>query len=337
MLTLETLAEKLDGVLDGPPTLRLVDLAPVDTAQAEHLTFVKDARHLEALASSAAGAVLCHPGDDVGDRPAIRVDNPRLAAAGALRLFHPRSTAIPGIHETASVSRSAFVPATAEVGPFAVIEVGARVGERAVIGAHVVVGADCRVGDDTHLYPRVVLYPGVTVGARCDLHAGVVVGSPGFGVEMGPDGPVELPQQGTVTLGDDVRVGANTTIDRATFDATTLGDGVKIDNLVQVGHNVTIGDGVIICALAGIGGGATLETRSILGPQGALAPDATLGKGTILGARGALQSHGRLDDPGRVYMGTPPIPLEDWRRWVVLRRRLKRGKELRGRKQPRSS
>lgn len=327
MLTLKALAEKLGGDLDGPPELRLLDVAPVGSAAAEHITFVKDERHRDALDASQAGAVLCRPGDDVGGRPAIRVANPRLAAAEALRLFHPRRAAIPGVHETASVATSAFVPATAEVGPFAVIDVGARLGERAVVGAHVVVGADCHVGADTHLYPRVVLYPGVTVGARCDLHVGVVVGSPGFGVEMGPDGPVELPQCGTVVIGDEVRVGANTTIDRATFDVTTLGDGTKIDNLVQVGHNVTIGDGVIICALAGIGGGATFERRSILGPQGALAPDATLGAGTILGARGALQSGGRLDDPGQVYMGTPPIPIGDWRRWVVLRRRMKRGKK----------
>ena len=326
MYTLQALASRLDGILDGPADLALSDIASVATAEAGHLTFVKDARHLEALATSRAGAVLCRECDDVDGRPAIRVANPRLAAAAALRLFHPRSGAIPGVHPTASVARDAFVPASAEIGPFAVVELGVRLGERTVLGAHAVVGAGSRVGDDTHLYPRVVLYPGVTIGARCDLHAGAVVGSPGFGVEMGPEGPVELPQRGTVVLGDDVRIGANTTVDRATFAATVLGDGVKIDNLVQIGHNVTIGDGVIICALAGIGGGATFEERSVLGPQGALAPDATLGAGTILGARGALQSHGRLDDPGQVYMGTPPIPLADWRRWVVLRRRMKRGK-----------
>lgn len=326
MVTLKSLAEAIGGVLDGPPDLALTDVAPVASARAEHITFVNDAPHLEALGSSAAGAVLCRESDDVGSRPAIRVANPRLAAGHALHLFHPRPTAIPGVHDSASISLGAFVPATAEIGPFAVVEQGARVGERTVIGAHAVVGKGSRVGDDTHLYPRVVLYPGVTVGARCDLHAGVVVGSPGFGVEMGPDGPVELPQCGTVVVGDDVRIGANTTVDRATFDETTLGDGTKVDNLVQIGHNVTVADGVIICALAGIGGGATFGSRSILGPQGALAPDATLGAGTILGARGALQSGGRLDDPGQVYMGTPPIPLSDWRRWVVLRRRMKRGK-----------
>jgi UDP-3-O-[3-hydroxymyristoyl] glucosamine N-acyltransferase len=329
MITLEALAQALGGRLDGPPDLEVDDLLSVDAAGPRHVTFVKDAEHLAHLADSDAGAVLCREGDDVGDRPAIRVENPRLAAAEALWLLHPRREAIPGVHETAVVSRAAFVPLSCEVGPHAVLGQGARLGERVVLGAHAVVGDGCTVGDDTHLYPHVVLYDGVTVGARCDLEAGCVVGSPGFGVEMGPDGPVALPQRGTVVLGDDVRVGANTTIDRATFDATLLGDGVKLDNLVQVGHNVTIGDGVIICALAGIGGGATFERRSVLGPQGALAPDATLGAGTILGARGALQSGGRLDDPGEVYMGTPPIPVADWRRWVVLRRRLKRGRPLR--------
>jgi len=209
------------------------------------------------------------------------------------------------------------------------VEAGAILGEHGVVEAHAVVGEACRVGRGTHLFPGVVLYPGVTVGARCEIHAGAVIGSPGFGYEMGPDGPVAFPQRGTVILGDDVRVGANTTIDRGTFAATRLGDAVKIDNLVQVGHNVRIADGVLICALSGIGGGATFERHAVLGPQGALAPDATLGEATILGARGALQSHGRLHDPGRVYMGTPPIPVEDWRRWVVLRRRMKRGKPLR--------
>jgi len=326
MFTLSALARRLGGRADGPPDLPLDDLRPLDGAGASHLTFVKDARHLGRLASSAAGAVLCREGDDVGDRPAIRVANPRLAAAEALHLFHPRPTAVPGVHARAAVADGAVVPASCQIGPFAVVEEGARLGERVILGPHVVVGAGCRVGDDTHLRPGVVLYPGVRVGARCDLEAGAVIGSPGFGYEMGPDGPVGLEQRGTVVLGDEVRIGANTTIDRATFDATRLGDRVKIDNLVQVGHNVTVGDGVVICALAGIGGGAVFEDRSVLGPQGALAPDATLGEGTILGARGALQSHGRLHDPGQVYMGTPPIPVADWRRWVVLRRRLRRGK-----------
>jgi UDP-3-O-[3-hydroxymyristoyl] glucosamine N-acyltransferase len=210
------------------------------------------------------------------------------------------------------------------VGPYVVVAEGARVGARVVLGSHVSVGEGASVGDDTRLEARVVLYPGVRVGARCELHAGVVVGAPGFGVEMGREGPVVFPQHGTVEIGDEVRIGANSTVDRATFGATRIGDGTKIDNLVQVSHNVTIGRGVLICALAGIGGGARIEDRAIVGPQGALAPEATLCAGTILGARGALASHQRLDAPGRVYMEGPPMPLEDFRRFVVFRRRVGR-------------
>ena len=329
MIRLEELAAALGGTFDGPAELRLRGLESVEVAGPEDVVFVKDERHRSRLETSAAGAVICRADDDVGDRPAIRVDNPRLAAAEAALLFRPVVPPPVGTHPTASLASSADVPASCSIGPFVVVEDEARLGEGVVLGPHVVVGAQCRIGEESRLFPRVVLYPGVEVGARCEIHAGVVIGSPGFGVEMGPDGPVAFPQNGTVILGDEVRIGANTTIDRSTFAATRLGDRVKIDNLVQVGHNVTIGEGVIICALAGIGGGSTLENRSVLGPQGALAPDATLGEGTILGARGALQSHGHLHDPGEVYMGTPPIPVADWRRWVVLRRRLKRGKPLR--------
>lgn len=331
MRTLQEVAQALGGRLDGPAELELDGVAPLATAGPRHLTFVKDERNHALLATSGAAAVICREGVDVGGRPAIRAANPRLAAADAVRLFHPEAAVRPGRHESAVIAEGAVVPASCQVGALAVIEAGARLGERVVLGPHVVVGEGVVIGDDTRLFARVVLYPGVVLGARCEIHAGAVLGSPGFGYEPGPEGPVGFPQRGGVVLGDEVRVGANCTVDRSTFENTRLGDRVKIDNLVQVGHNVTIGEGVIICALAGIGGGATLEAGSILGPQGALAPDATLGAGTILGARGALQSHGRLDDPGRVYMGTPPIPVEDWRRWVVLRRRLRRGKPFPGR------
>jgi UDP-3-O-[3-hydroxymyristoyl] glucosamine N-acyltransferase len=230
------------------------------------------------------------------------------------------------VHPQAFVHADAVVASSARVDASAVVEADAWIGERVVVGAGSVVGRGARVGDDTRLDPRVVLYPGVTVGARCALHAGCVIGSPGFGYEMGADGPVAFPQNGTVRLGDDVRVGANTTIDRATLSTTVVGDGTALDNLVQVGHNVTIADGVIICAQSGIGGGAAFGTRAVMGPQGALAPDAYLGPGTILSARTALISHERLEDPGRVYMGVPAMPVADWRRLLVLRRRVVRAR-----------
>lgn len=327
MPSLEVIAGWVGGTLEGPSDLEIRDLLPLADAGPHDLIFVKDARHAARLEGSRAGAVLCRTDVDVGALPAVRVQNPRLAAAAIIHRLHPRPLPEPGRHPQSAIADDAVVPDSCSIAAFAVVEAGAQLGERVQIDAHVVVGRDCRVGDDTRLCAGVVLYDGVSVGARCGIHAGAVIGSSGFGYEMGPDGPVSFPQRGTVVLGDDVRVGANTTIDRSAFGATTVGDGTKLDNLVQIGHNVTIADGVVICALAGVGGGACFEEGSVLGPQGALAPDATLGRGTILGARGALQSHGRLDGPGRVFMGTPPIPVEDWRRWVVLRRRLKRRKK----------
>jgi UDP-3-O-[3-hydroxymyristoyl] glucosamine N-acyltransferase len=320
-LTLEDLARRLGLVAEGPGNLPLAGVAPVEHAGPDELTFVKDARALARLRASRAGAVICRPGDDVGGRPALRGPNPRLAAAQAVALFHPEDELVAGRHPSASIDPGAVVPASCQVGPFAVVEAGVRLGERVRVGPHVVVGAGCEVGDDTCLDPRVVLYPGVRVGRRCRLHAGVVVGAAGFGYEATAQGPVAFPQRGTVVLGDDVRVGANSTIDRATFLATRVGDGTAIDNLVQVSHNVSVGPGVLICALAGIGGGAQLGRHSVVGPQGALAPEARLGEGTILGARGAIASHQRLEAPGRIFMGDTPMPLEDWKRWQIVRLR----------------
>jgi UDP-3-O-[3-hydroxymyristoyl] glucosamine N-acyltransferase len=322
--TLAELARRLDLVCEGPGETRLSGVAPVEHAGPGDLTFVKDARALARLASSRAGAVICRPGDDVGARPALRGPNPRLAAARAVACFHPEPAPVPGRHPTAAIAPDAVVPASCQVGPFAVVEAGARVGEHVVLGPHSVVGAGCEVGDATRLDARVVLYAGVRVGRRCRLHAGVVVGAPGFGYEPTAQGPVGFPQHGSVVLGDDVRVGANSTIDRATFLATRVGDGTAIDNLVQVSHNVTVGPGVLLCALAGIGGGAQLGRNSVVGPQGALAPEARLGDGTILGARGAIASHQRLDAPGRVFMGDTPMPIEDWKRWQIVRLRVGR-------------
>jgi UDP-3-O-[3-hydroxymyristoyl] glucosamine N-acyltransferase len=346
MPTLGEIAKALGGRLDGPADHPVRAMAALDDAGPEDLVFAKDDRNLHRLRTSRAGAVLCREGDDVGGRPAIRVENPRLAAAKAVAILRPVPPVAPGIHPTAVVLEGGTVGEGSAIAPYVVVGRGARVGRRVSLGAHVVVGDGCRVGDDTRIDAHVVLYPGVTVGKRCAIHSGVVIGGAGFGVEMGPDGPVEFPQNGTVILGDEVRIGANCTIDRATFGATRLGDGTKLDNLIQVSHNVVIGKGVVICALSGIGGGAKFGDRAVMGPQGAMSPEAVLGPGTILGARGALASHTVLDAPGRVFMDGPAMPLEDYRRWTVFRfqtgRALRERRERRGRKgrqrgsQPRS-
>lgn len=319
--TLGELAQRLGARLDGPAGLRLTGVGALEAAQPGEITFVKDERALARLAACGAGAVICRPHDDVQGRPALRCAQPRAAAARAVALFSPEPPVVAGRHPSAVVAPDASVPESCQLGPLCVVEAGAVLGERVVLGPHAVVGSRARVGDDTRLDARVVLYPGVSVGRRCRLHAGCVVGAPGFGFEPTPSGPVAFPHMGTVEVGDDVRVGANTTIDRATFLATRVGDGAALDNLVQVSHNVQVGPGVLVCALAGLGGGSRLGRHSVLGPQGALAPDAVLGDATIVGARGAIASHQRLEAPGQVFMGDTPMPLEDWKRWQVVRLR----------------
>ena len=319
MPTLQELASLVDGRLDGPADLTVRNLAPLDDAGPEDLVFVKDERHVAELSSRRVGAVICRTEDDVGDVPAIRVLNPRIAAARVAAVLHPQPTPPPGIHPGALVAEDAQVPASCTVGPFAVLESGVILGEGVVVDAHVVLGKSVHVGEGSRIYPRVVCYPGVKMGARCEIHAGAVLGSPGFGFEPGPDGPVSFPQRGTVVLGDEVRIGANTTVDRATFTETAIGNRVKIDNLVQVGHNVTVHDNVMICALVGMGGGSEVKQGAIIGPQAACAPDSILGRGTVLGARAALASHQKLEAPGQVYMDAPPMPLGEWKRWTVWR------------------
>ncbi len=321
MHTLADIARHLDGRLDGPGETPVRDLAAFDAAGPQDLVFVNDARYLANLEGKDVGGVLCRENDDVGGRPAIRVDNPRLAAARAVAFLHPRAAPEPGVHATATVAASATVPASCSVGPYVVIEDEAVLGENVEIGPHCVVGRGATIGEATRLDPRVVLYPGVTLGARCEIHAGVVIGSPGFGYEPGPDGPEYFPQNGTVVIGDDVRIGSNTTIDRATFAATRIGDGTKIDNLVQIGHNAVVEDRVMMCAMAALAGESHIESDAIMGPKGALSPNAVLGAGTILGAKAALASHQKVEDPGKVYMGAPAFPMGEWMRYIVWRNR----------------
>lgn len=317
--TLADLAQLVSGTTQGDPERVIRDLKPLDLAGPDDLVFVKDERAREALRSRDVAAVICRPGDDVGERPSIRVDNPRWAAATILEHLHPTPRAEPGVHASAVVAAGVCVPASVHVGALAVIEAGAVIGEEVEIGSGAVVGSGVVIGARCRIHPRVVLYPGVRLGSDCRVHAGAVIGAEGFGVEPGPGGPVRFPQRGTVILGSGVRVGANTTIDRATFAATRIGNDVHLDNLVQVGHNVTLADGVIVCALSGLAGGCQADAYAVMGPQAALAPGSRLGSGTVLGARAALASHQALDDPGGVYMDGPPMKLSDWKRFQIWR------------------
>lgn len=313
-------AKSVDGACVGPIT----GVAALAEAASADLSFLGNAKYADAVAASKAGAILvpaAFAGQPAAGQAFLRVDNPSYALAlfcGVLeaRLW-PRPPA--GIHASAVVAASAKVDASAHVGPLCVIGEGAVVAAGAVLEARCFVGARASVGADCWLKPGVTIGDYCVLGARCRLQSGAVIGSDGFGYEPVKGEVQRIPQIGNVVLEDDVEVGANSTLDRARFSRTVVGRGTKIDNLVQIAHNVRIGRQCLITAQVGIAGSTTLGDHCVLGGQSGVAGHLTLGDRVKLGAQAGLFE----DVPADGFMnGTPAVPFGLERRLVVLSRRL---------------
>jgi len=248
------------------------------------------------------------------------VDNPYLAFQKAVKLMRPELyRPLPGVHPTAVVSPAAQLGEDASVGAHCVVEAGARIGARTVLMAGCYLGAQATVGDDSLLYPRVTIREECVIGSRCILHPGVVVGADGFGFAFDAGSYHKVPQVGNVVIGDDVEIGANTTIDRATTDSTRIGDGTKIDNLVQIGHNVVTGRHCIIVAQVGISGSTRLEDYVVLGGQAGVAGHVTLGRGAQIGGQSGVS---KSVPPGAKIFGTPAVALALYKRLNAYLKRL---------------
>lgn len=321
------LAERVKGELRGDPDRPIEGVRDLAEAGPEHLSLLTHRRYREAARSSRAGALLV-PGDDRGtalteglDHDLLRVSHPVRALIELLELLHPVPRPEPGVHPTALVAETAEVAPSAHLGPYAVVGEGARLEARVVVEAHSVVGRGCRIGEDTWLHPHVVLYDGTELGRRCRVHSGVVLGADGFRYDFADGRHRKVPQVGRVVLGDEVEVGANSAIDRAGLGATRVGDGTKIDNLVQVAHNVEVGRRALLCGQAGIAGSAHLGDGVVLAGQVGVSDHVTLGDGVQVGAKSAVM--GDLEPRTRAA-GIPAIPMSDWRRQVVRVARLER-------------
>ena len=309
----------------GQDDVMLSGVAPLQSAAPQHLSFLDNRRYADALAATHAGAVLVHP-DLVHRVPpgcvAIITDAPYLGWARATALFHPAPPPAPGIHPAAVVDATAQIDPTAEIGPFVVIgthaEIGAgcRIGAGAVIGEGVVLGPHCRIG--THASISHAL-----LGQRVYIYPGARIGQEGFGFATGPTGMVSVPQLGRVLIEDDVEVGANSTIDRGSAQDSVIGMGTRIDNLVQIGHNVRIGKFCVIVAQVGISGSTTLEDFVVVGGQAGIAGHLTIGRKARLAAQSGVMAN---VPAGAEMAGSPAQPARSFFRQVAALKRLVDGK-----------
>ncbi|MHB8835061.1 MAG: UDP-3-O-(3-hydroxymyristoyl)glucosamine N-acyltransferase [Candidatus Methylomirabilia bacterium] len=286
--TLGELAERSGGQAEGDCGFLLSGVAGLAEAGPLEVTFVEGVRQLPAAAAGCAGALFLPAGLELPGRNLIRVGNPRLAFAETLALFHRTQHPPAGIHPSAVVEPGAVVDPSASVAAFCFVGAGARIGARAVLHPFVHVGPETEIGAETLLYPGVIVRERVSLGARVIVHSGAVIGSDGFGYVFDGKGHRKIPQVGTVAIGDDVEIGAGTTVDRATTGTTRIGRGTKIDNLVQVAHNVTIGEHVIIVSQSGIAGSASIGDGAVLGGRVALTEHMRIGAGARIAARSSV-------------------------------------------------
>ena len=317
--TLGELAEALQARLDGDPGRVVTGVAPLESAGPDEISFLTDARYHDAARSSRAGAFLV-AADVAGlPGPTLRCAAPQQALIDLVRLFHPAVAVPPGVDRTAVVAADVRIDPTASVGALCVVEKGAVVGPGVRLHALVYVGPGVEIGEGTTVYPHVTLREGVRLGRRVVVHPGAVLGADGFGFAF--DGAVhrKVPQVGGVLIEDDVEIGANTTIDRATFGDTVVRRGTKIDNLVQIGHNVEVGEHSLLVAQAGVSGSSRLGRGVVLAGQVGVADHVTLGDGVVAGAQAGIPSS--LEAGARV-LGTPARPIGQARRIMVAEARL---------------
>ena len=317
--TLGELAEALKAQLDGDPGQVVTGVAPLETAGPEQISFLTDPRYREAARASRAGAFLV-PAEVAGlPGPTLRCAAPQQSLIDLVLLFHPVPVSPPGVDRSAVIAHDASVDPTAAVGPLTVVESRAVIGPGARLHALVHVGPGVEVGEGSVVYPHVSLREGVRLGRRVVIHAGAVLGADGFGFAFDGRAHRKIPQVGGVLVEDDVEIGANTTIDRATFGDTIVRRGTKIDNLVQIGHNVEIGEHSLLIAQVGVSGSSRLGRGVILAGQVGVADHVTLGDGVMAAAQTGIPSN---VEAGVKVLGTPARPVGLARRIMVAEARL---------------
>ena len=316
------LAELLGLAFQGQGERSISRVSGWESADKDSLIFIAGGKAFNLLVDPFPAACVITTRELV--RPewnAILSENPKLDFARAADALTPRALGQGSIDSTALIHPEAVIEAGAEIGPFVAVGAKTKVGRLSILHAGVIVGENCSLGENCILYPRVILYPGVQLGSRVTLHAGVIVGGDGFGYVIDGNRHVKFPQVGSVLIEDDVEIGCNTTIDRGSLGITRIGRGAKIDNLVQVAHNVDIGREVIIAAQTGISGSTVIEDRAIIGGQVGFGDHARVESGAVIGSKAGVLP-GKLVRRGQVYWGVPVRPLQEYKKLNALFGRL---------------
>ena len=312
--TTAEIAKHLDGEVVGDAAATLKGFAPADHAKPGDLTFAENEDYFVRAEQSAATAIIADKRFKSAKKILIRVPNARIAFAKAMALFFPERTYAAGIHPTAVIAASAKVDASAHIGPYCVVGERVKIGARSVLQAGNFVGDDSKLGKEVNLFPNVTVYPHTEIGQRVRIHAGTVIGSDGFGYVQ--DGGIhrKVPQIGNVIVGDDVEIGANVTIDRGALGPTIIGKGTKIDNLVQIAHNVEIGEGSLIVAQAGISGSSKLGKYVVLAGQVGIAGHLKIGNQVTVAAKSGVMHD--IPDGGK-WLGIPAQPDKQAKRQMI--------------------
>lgn len=303
--TATQIAEFIGGQVIGDGSTLLHRFAPVNSAEPGDLTFAENEAFFEKAIQSAASAILIDSDISTCSKTCIRVPQARVGFAKALALFFPEPAFSPGIHPSAVVAPSSKIDSTAHVGPHCIVGERVEIGPRAVLQGLNFIGEDSAIGEDTRLFPNTTLYAGTRIGKRVRIHSGAVLGSDGFGYVFDAGAHLKIPQVGTVIIHDDVEIGANTTIDRGAIEPTVIGRGTKIDNLVQIAHNVVVGEHSIIVAQAGVAGSTKLGRYVILAGQVGVAGHLEIGDRVTVAAQSGVMHN--IPD-GQKWLGSPAQP-----------------------------
>lgn len=314
--TVAELAAQLGGEVIGNGAAPLTGFAPANAAREGDLTFAENEMYFKTADESAATAILIDKDFPPSRKTLIKVPNARIAFAKVLPLFFPEPQHPAGIHPSAVIAPSAQVDPGAHVGPHCVIGEQTRIGPGVVLQGGNHVGANCTIGEASHLFPNVVVYSNTQIGQRVRIHAGTVIGSDGFGYVLDSGIHRKVPQIGSVIIGDDVEIGANVTIDRGALGPTTIGRGTKIDNLVQIAHNVTIGEHCLVVAQVGIAGSTRIGNYTTLAGQVGIAGHLKIGNRVVVAAQSGVMDN--IGD-GEKWFGSPAQPdRKTKRQWIAV-------------------